>query len=359
MIKTKSIDEICGGMLNSNQDKTRPAVQSGIEELDKYVNIKNGDFAVISAVPGIGRTALLLAFMNNAIDNDKSVDLILLNDRFDNLIWRIISSRTGVSLKKIGVGEDSLTEEAKAELECLKSKKIRVIEGVFTDAELIDFVENDGSRDLLLISGLEAILESSVFNNYTTYEEIEKVFRKEKNGKTIDTFHENDEIAINPYSGMTSFVETVKGISRKNGFATIGTVEHSRLPIYRRDLHHPHIEDLRKYGRLADAVDYVMLPHRPYYYWSPDDAIIRGYDSPEEYEYYTSIRKDASIYVSKKETRPVLARALWDENLACFKSWNYDDSQPQYMIDEMKYYDDEMAELDGETKEGRCNDSIY
>lgn len=303
---------------------------------------------MISAVPGMGRTALLIAFINNALDNDKAVDLILLDESFDSLIWRIISYRTQIPLKKIGEGKDSLTEEAKMELECLKSKKLRVIEGVFTDAELIDFVENGGSRDLLLISGLEAILDSSIFNSYTTYREIEEVLYKKKNGKTIESFYDDDRIAINPDSGLASFVEKVKDISQKKGFASICTVKGSSLPIYRGDLHHPHIEDLRKYGRLADAVDYVMLPHRPYYYWSPDDAIIRGYDSPEEYEYYTSIRKDASIYVSKKETHPVLALALWDENLACFKSWNYDDSQPQYMIDEMKYYNDEMASFDEE-----------
>lgn len=91
---------------NSKKDSELIGIDTGFQELNsKTFGFKNGEFIVIAARPGVGKSALALNITSTACEEKKAVAFISLEMGTTQLVMRLLSSNSGVGLSKVISGK--------------------------------------------------------------------------------------------------------------------------------------------------------------------------------------------------------------------------------------------------------------
>lgn len=91
---------------NSKKEGQLIGIDTGFQELNKKTfGFKPGEFIVIAARPGVGKSALALNMTSTACEDKKSVAFISLEMGTTQLVMRLLSSNSGIGLSKVISGK--------------------------------------------------------------------------------------------------------------------------------------------------------------------------------------------------------------------------------------------------------------
>lgn len=91
------VDALCSFYEGLYAGPVEPVVQFGFQRLDAALNIVGGKLIVIGARPSVGKSALLLHLVMNAIDAGRRVLLVSLEMGVNEIVGRMIARKSGVS----------------------------------------------------------------------------------------------------------------------------------------------------------------------------------------------------------------------------------------------------------------------
>ena len=94
------------------KDELNPEISTGLNRLDKYtLGFQRGNSWVLSASTSDGKTMISVQLANSVSKQDKTVLYFTLEDIEDNLVYRLISLRTGIPIHNILGGNLSSNQE--------------------------------------------------------------------------------------------------------------------------------------------------------------------------------------------------------------------------------------------------------
>ena len=231
----KFFENIDKKLLN-NSVKTRNWLRS-----NKAINITGGDLIVIAGRPGMGKTAFALSYMLELAKNKSKGIFFSLEMSEGQLMERIISQMSNVSMIKFmnKEGWESITKEEHNRITnaCEEIKKeyspyIDIISGNFSTTDIYNVVE-DKKPDYIMIDYLQ-ILKSA--------------------DRTADRIREITNISIE-----------LKRIAMKFDIPVIALSQLSRA-VEQRANRRPMLSDLRESGQIEQDSSIVLMLYRDEYY---------------------------------------------------------------------------------------------
>jgi len=228
------------GIIEKNKQKDSDSLtglDTGFKGLNKLIyGFQQGELIILAARPGIGKSALALNFATNACEAANAhIAFFSLEMGIDQLLMRLYSSHSGLTLNKIRSGK--LNETEMAALYAAKTKldrfNIYLDEAGATDVEELVTVcrklKRDGKLDLIIIDYLQLLtIRRKTMNRV---EEVSKISRQ------------------------------LKMLARELNVPILALSQLSRL-IEQRDNKRPVLSDLRESGSIEQDADIVMFLHR-------------------------------------------------------------------------------------------------
>ncbi|MDR3217310.1 MAG: replicative DNA helicase [Clostridiaceae bacterium] len=231
--------------IQKNRDD-RNITRSGFNKLDTATGgFKPGDFVLLAARPSVGKTAFALNFAANAaLNQHKSVAIFSLEMPTVQLVKRMLSYTSNVSLSKMGRPQALSTQEFAALLNAHKSlseTKIFINDsGMITPSEILSkcrrLKRGKSGLDLVIIDYLQLMkMRSGSGGDYSRQQEVSDMSRMMKiYAKEL---------------GVPFFVlsQMSRGVEQRNE-------------------HEPKLSDLRESGAIEQDADMVMFLFKPYQY---------------------------------------------------------------------------------------------
>lgn len=223
---------------NKNKDtEGLTGLDTGYKALNRLTyGFQNGELIILAARPGIGKSALALNLATNACENaDAHVAFFSLEMGIDQLLMRIYSSHSGLTLNKIRSGK--LNEMEMASLYAAKTKidrfNIYLDEAGATDIDEVVTVcrklRRDNKLDFVIIDYLQLLTTTRKSTNRV--DEVSKISRQ------------------------------LKMMARELQIPVLALSQLSR-EIERREDKRPLLSDLRESGSIEQDADIVMFLHR-------------------------------------------------------------------------------------------------
>jgi replicative DNA helicase len=246
--------------------KSEAVVPSGFKELDKKIGgFQPGRLYVVGARPAMGKTALMVNWIRNIIDNTnnpKNVLVITLECSAQSIMQRLVSCMASVPLEKINRG--GLTNEEwksiqETTLPRLRTAPLLIEENtVCTLAQLREKCLQMKEEDKLGIVFIDYLqLITPVKGRYRD-EEIAEVMRG------------------------------LKDLSKEAAVPFVVLSQLSRAVEYRNGNKLPRLTDLRDSGTIEQIADVVMFIYRPEYY----DILLNELDESTNGEMHLRIAKN-------------------------------------------------------------------
>jgi len=227
-------------------------IPTGFEALDeKTLGLQKSDLVLVAARPSMGKTAFALNLCQNAaIKENKSVAIFSLEMTADQLVQRMLSAQSLVSITEIRTGnieDDDWFKLARSSAQLAEAKIFIDDTPGITVSEI-----RSKCRRLKMNQGLDMIM-------------IDYIQLMSGNGKT-----ENRQQEISTIS------RSLKQIAREMQCPVIALSQLSRASELRAD-HRPILSDLRESGAIEQDADLVMFLYRDEYY-NPDtvDESLKG-----------------------------------------------------------------------------------
>jgi replicative DNA helicase len=223
------------------QKKGMIGIRSGLYALDEITNgFMPGELTVIAARPGMGKTAMVVCVARNiAIDQKKPVAIFSLEMVGGQLMNRLISAESHVSLERILRGQLS-----SAEIQHIGSTDRILSESpLFVDdnASLTILEFRARARRMVMQHGVQAII--------VDYLQLMK----------------NPE-AFNRENEISSISQQLKVVAKELNIPVIALAQLSRAVETRGGSKRPQLSDLRESGGIEQDADVVMFLYRPEYY---------------------------------------------------------------------------------------------
>ncbi|MCL5246905.1 DnaB-like helicase C-terminal domain-containing protein [Cellulophaga sp. 20_2_10] len=229
-------------------------INTGFCKFDELTSgLQKGDLITIGSRPSIGKTSMALNLAKNiSVHSDKPVLFFSLEAKINNIILKLISAETGLSLSKLrnGVLENYEWEILNTKTESLKKAPFYIDDSGEISIELIESrienaVKNDNVK-VVIVDYLQLITisgKNSMASNREQYVSI--IVRK------LKALAKNYDIPIVLFSQLSRTLETRGGSKR------------------------PILCDLRESGAIEDDSDLVCFLYRPEYYkideWDDDE----------------------------------------------------------------------------------------
>ena len=248
-------------LLAAHQKRTE-LIQSGkIKKIELYLSelreilgyFGEDDLKIIAGRPSMGKTALMLNFVNDMLMNyDLSVGIISLEMSAISLLNRMVAMNLGISTSKMK--NDILTEN--------EYKKIKGYFNILQDRKL--FIEDQG--------GLTERQIYSIARRWKTFNKIDILF--------IDHLQciKCTSSQLNAEQMTAKITQEMKNIAKALDIPVVCLCQLSRASMQRTDKM-PSLSDLRYSGAIEQIADTVVFTHIPYkagIYKFPDGTDTEG-----------------------------------------------------------------------------------
>lgn len=221
---------------NKNREGNLVGLDTGYPALNSFTSgLKKGELIIIAARPSIGKSTFALNLATNVCKTKKSVALFSLEMGDDQLIMRLLSTFSGINMKKIVSGdlsdeEMSLIMQARNNL-----NKLGLYIDQSSSTNLRDIkvkcqkLHREGNLDLIVIDYLQLLTSGE--NRMNRVEEVSRISRG------------------------------LKEMARMFGVPVVALSQLSR-ELEKREDKRPVLADLRESGSIEQDADIVMFLHR-------------------------------------------------------------------------------------------------
>ena len=221
---------------NKNREGNLVGLDTGYPALNSFTSgLKKGELIIIAARPSIGKSTFALNLATNVCKTKKSVALFSLEMGDDQLIMRLLSTFSGINMKKIVSGdlsdeEMSLIMQARNNL-----NKLGLYIDQSSSTNLRDIkvkcqkLHREGNLDLIIIDYLQLLTSGE--NRMNRVEEVSRISRG------------------------------LKEMARMFGVPVVALSQLSR-ELEKREDKRPVLADLRESGSIEQDADIVMFLHR-------------------------------------------------------------------------------------------------
>ena len=212
-------------------------VVSGFTGLDELLGgFQRSDLVIVGGRPSMGKTSLVLNIARNAaVEQGACVALFSLEMARDSLVWRLLSSESGVNLSRIRLGLHT-EEEEKRVMEA--TGKLSESPIYVDDTPQLRVVEmRSKARRLYFEHGIDLII-------------IDYMQLMEGEGRTENRVQEISYIS-----------RSLKGLARELNVPVVAVSQLSRASEFRAS-HAPQLSDLRESGSIEQDADVVLFVNR-------------------------------------------------------------------------------------------------
>ncbi len=250
-----------------------PYTRSGFSGLDEFLGgFQPADLVIVAGRPSLGKTSLVLTIARNAaVDYEACVAMFSLEMAREPLVLRLLSSESGVDLRRVRLGLHDEDEErrimeatgrlSEAPIYVDDSPQLRVVE-MRSKARRLHFEQG---VNLIIVDYLQLMQGEGRVENRV--QEISYISR------------------------------SLKAIARELNVPVLAVSQLSRAVEWRSS-HKPQLSDLRESGSIEQDADVVLFIYRDDYYYPTEEAWAK--EHPDE-EYPRGI---AEIIIAKHRNGP-------------------------------------------------------
>ncbi len=223
-----------------------PSTLSGFSGLDEILGgFQPSNLVIIAGRPSLGKTSLALGFARNAaVDYGACVALFSLEMARDPLVMRLLSSDSGVDLRRVRLGLHNEDEERR-----IMDATGRLSEAAIyvDDSPLARVVEmRSKARRLHFERGIDLII-------------VDYLQLLQGDGRTSNRVEEISNIS-----------RSLKALARELNVPVLAVSQLSRAVEWRAS-HRPQLSDLRESGSIEQDADVVLFIYRDDYYFTRDE----------------------------------------------------------------------------------------
>ena len=277
-----------------------PYVLSNFAGLDEFLGgFQRSDLIIIAGRPSMGKTSLALSIVRNAaVGQGACVALFSLEMSREPLVLRMLSSESGVNLRRVHLGLHSEEEErrimdatgvlSEAPIYVDDTPLLRVVE-MRSKARRLHF---ERGIDLIIVDYLQLIQEEG---------------RRE-----------------NRVQEISYITRSLKALARELNVPVIALSQLSRAVQWRAS-HRPQLSDLRESGSIEQDADVVLFIYRDEYYYNKEEWLNQYPDK----DYPEGI---ADIIIAKHRNGPTGEIKLrFTSNLAKFENITAQAQEPSLL----------------------------
>jgi len=218
-------------------EEALPYTLSGFTGLDELLGgFQHSDLIIVGGRPSMGKTSLVLNIARNAaVEQGACVALFSLEMAQDSLVWRLLSSESGVNLSRIRLGLHTEEEE----------KRIMEATGKLSEAPI--YVDDTPQ--------LRMVEMRSKARRLHLEHHIDLII--------LDYMHlmQTDSRAENRVQELSFISRSLKGLARELDVPVLAVSQLSRASEFRAS-HVPQLSDLRESGSIEQDADVVLFVNR-------------------------------------------------------------------------------------------------
>ena len=233
----------------ADDDTQLPYVLSSFVGLDEFLDgFQRSDLIVVAGRPSMGKTSLVLNIARNiAVGQNTCVALFSLEMARDSLVTRLLSSESGVNMKRMRFGEHTEGEER------------RIVEATGVLSESPIYIDD---TPMVKVTEMRSKALRLDFERRIGLVVVDYLQLMQGEGKGENRVQEISYISRH-----------LKAMARELNAPVIAVSQLSRA-VESRPSHKPHLADLRESGSIEQDADVVLFIYRDEYYS----------DSPQEWE---------------------------------------------------------------------------
>lgn len=247
----RTVSQVVADMYSAGPDSAPSPFPTGFDPLDRILDggIRPRDLALVSGMPGVGKTVATLQWARNMAKHEDNVIYVCYEHDEEGLLTRLLLIETGygdfsdddrraarMAVRRIGINGFDLTRAIQTTPALAQAK-----ERIGTYARNLWFLRGSGT--------------------YTGLPELEQIIHEQSNGHTALFVDYLQKVAVNPEPAdeaekVTRVAEGLKEIALARGVAVIAIAAADRagLDARRLRLHH-----LRGSSAIAYEADMVMI----------------------------------------------------------------------------------------------------
>ena len=255
-----------------------PHVLSGFAGLDEFLGgFQRSDLIIIAGRPSMGKTSLALNIARNAaVDQGACVALFSVEMAREPLVFRLLSSESGVNLKQIRLGLHSEKDE----------KGIMDATGILSEAPI--YIDDSPQLRVVEMRSKARRLHYEHGINLIIVDYLQLM--------------QGDGRGENRVQEISFISRSLKGIARDLDVPVIAVSQLSRAVEWRAS-HRPQLSDLRESGSIEQDADIVVFVNREELYYASQ----REWEEQHQGENYPP---PAEIIVAKHRNGPTGQRNL-------------------------------------------------
>ncbi|MBI2329276.1 MAG: replicative DNA helicase [Chloroflexi bacterium] len=214
-----------------------PYVLSGFTGLDELLGgFQHSDLIIVGGRPSMGKTSLSLNIARNAaVEQGACVALFSLEMARDSLVWRLLSSESGVNLTRIRLGQHTEEEER------------RIMEATGRLSEVPIYIDDTPQLRMIEMRSKAQRLQQE--------HHIDLII--------LDYMHlmQADSRTENRVQELSFLSRSLKGLARDLNVPVLALSQLSRASEFRAS-HIPQLSDLRESGSIEQDADVVIFVNR-------------------------------------------------------------------------------------------------
>lgn len=232
-------------MIEANEGKAITGVPSGFADLDELMHgFQKGEMIIIAARPSMGKSALALNVAEQMAVRGHGVGLFSLEMSRQQLVQRLLASRSGVDSQRIRRSMLNTDEYHKLHFACDELIKAPI------------YIDDT--------PGLSILQARAKARRLVEKHQVEAIFIDYLQLMAAGGRVESRQVEISEIS------RGVKAMARELSIPVVCLSQLNRTP-EQREGHRPRMSDLRESGSLEQDADVVMMLHREEYYHQGDD----------------------------------------------------------------------------------------
>jgi len=212
-------------------------IDTGFKKLNERTGgFSKGELIVVASRPSIGKSSFVLEIAKKAIERDESILFFSFEMKAEQLMLRLLSSKTSIPLKLLEIGaltdeEWNLLSDTSNEI---SGKKLFIDDSAYAD---IDYIRNKVRAFKSKYPELNMIILDSL--NLMSYVKVRE----------------------NRYEGTSEIAKALKQLAREVDLPIIVTSQLNRN-LENRENKRPILKDLRDSGTIEDYADLILFLYR-------------------------------------------------------------------------------------------------
>ncbi|MFC1957636.1 replicative DNA helicase [Chloroflexota bacterium] len=250
-----------------------PYALSGFVGLDELLGgFQHSDLVIIGGRPSMGKTSFALNIARNAaMEQGACVAMFSLEMARDSLVWRLLSSETGVNLSRIRLGRHTEEEEKRIMDATGKLSEVSIY---IDDSPQLRVIEmRSKARRLYFEHGIDLII-------------VDYMQLMQGDGRIENRVQEVSYIS-----------RSLKALARELNVPVLAVSQLSRASEFRSS-HTPQLSDLRESGSIEQDADVVIFVDRDELHYQPPEA----WQAAHPDEHYPP---PADIIIAKHRNGPI------------------------------------------------------